>query len=279
MRPLLLVLAALAGAACRPRPGARADAADARPSRPPPAVVQLPPALDQWRAAATYYPGADPDTGVVLVHQLGSDRSEWGPLVAKLQAGRAVSVLAVDLRGHGDSTRGPRDETVTWERFGTDRERWASTAYDVVAAVQYLRTEGARRVVVVGSSLGGSAALLAATGALGEYTAPPRSEIDGVAILSPGLAYRGVDIREPMQRYLQSRRPLLLFAGDQDRPSAEAVPVLVPGNLLGVEAEVFGGAREHGVSLCNAVPSRWDRVDAWVRRTLGLLPDPSVRDS
>ena len=32
--------------------------------------------------------------------------------------------------------------------------------------------------------------------------------------------------------------------------------------------EVFGASREHGVSLCNAAPARWDRIEAWVRGVL-----------
>ncbi len=267
-------LAILLLASCRPKTPARPDAAaDAHaPSRPAPVTVQLAPTLDGWRPTATLVTGADPSTAVVLVHQLGSNRHEWSGLMAKLQSGRAVTTLAIDLRGHGDSTTGPRDERVTWESFGTDRERWAGAALDVVAAVQYLRTAGALRVAVVGSSIGGTAAMLAATGSLGPYALPAGAEIDAVALLSPGLAYHGLDLREPMRRYLASRRPLLMFAGAGDPQSADAVPELAPGNLPNVEAEVFAGASAHGVSLCNAAPERWDRLDAWLRRVLNIAP-------
>lgn len=269
-----LALAFTLLASCRPKAGAAADAAtDAQaPARPSAVAVQLAPTLDSWRIAATLYPGSDPGVGVVLVHQLGSNRSEWGGLLARLQAGRAVTALAIDLRGHGDSTTSPRDERVTWESFGTDRERWAGAALDVVAAVQYLRTAGAQRVVVVGSSLGGSAAMLAATGSLGAYTLPAGAEVDAVAIVSPGVSYRGLDLRAPMRMYLATQRPLLLLAGDRDEAAVEAVAQFAPRSTARVEAEVFAASQAHGVALCNAVPARWERVDAWVRRALNLAP-------
>ncbi len=77
----------------------------------------------------------------------------------------------------------------------------------------------------------------------------------GLALVSPGLAYRGVDIREPMDTWLSQRRPLLLFAGERDGPSADAVSVLAPVQGAGLVREVFAGASEHGVALCNAAPS------------------------
>ncbi len=131
-------------------------------------------------------------------------------------------------------------------------------------------------MVVVGSSIGASAALLAATGTL-----PPSAptlldppEVNGLALLSPGLAYRGVDIREPMEVWLSRRRPLLLFAGERDGPSADAVSVLAPVQGQGLDREVFTGASEHGVALCNAAPDRWARLERWIRQTLQPPPPP-----
>jgi len=274
--PPALTAALLLCAACHRRDAGGDAAADApRASRSAPVSIQLPPTVDRWRPWATVVAGARPDLAVVLVHQLGSNRHEWQPLVARLQQRDAITTLAVDLRGHGDSVRGPRDERVSWESFGTDPERWMGAAYDVLAAVTYLRNQGAVRVVVVGSSIGASAALLAATGTL-----PPSAptlldppEVNGLALLSPGLAYRGVDIREPMEVWLSRRRPLLLFAGERDGPSADAVSVLAPVQGQGLDREVFAGASEHGVSLCNAVPDRWARLERWIRQT--LEPPPS----
>ena len=79
-----LALALTLLASCGTRRGAATDAAvDARaPTRPSAVAVQLAPTLDSWRIAATLYPGSDPGVGVVLVHQLGSNRGEWAARTA-----------------------------------------------------------------------------------------------------------------------------------------------------------------------------------------------------
>lgn len=230
-----------------------------------PEAVQFP-SEDGWTLTGTLFSARSVDdvgAAVVLVHQLGSHRGEWSPLIERLQRGRTVTVLAVDLRGHGGSTRGPHGAT-TWESFGTDPLRWAELPRDVLAAVRFLRASGAaRRIALVGSSIGGSAALL---------TAANDPELTALALLSPGLSYHGLDTAGPMQRYVQSHRPALLLAGDQDPQSAEAVPALGRGAGPEVTAEVLGGTPEHGVGMLNRSPDRWDRLDRWLRTALQVPP-------
>ncbi|MGI5221014.1 3-oxoadipate enol-lactonase [Nocardia sp. CA-290969] len=78
---------------------------------------------------------------VVLLGSLGSDRSMWDPQVAAL-AGE-YEVVAVDLRGHGQSPTGTGDPTV------------ADLAADVLALLDRL---GRDAVHLVGLSLGGAVA-------------------------------------------------------------------------------------------------------------------------
>jgi pimeloyl-ACP methyl ester carboxylesterase len=82
--------------------------------------------------------------GVVLAHQYLSDHCEFMSFAHEL-AGRGYRVLAIDLRGYGASRGG-----VWWH---LDR--------DLVAAAARLRADGAKRVVLVGASMGGTAALVA----------------------------------------------------------------------------------------------------------------------
>lgn len=277
---LLAPLAALLLAACH-RPDKTADAAPARPraARAQAVTLRLPPAIDNWQPTVTVVAGARPDLAVVLVHQLGSRRGEWQPLIDRLARGSdAITTLALDLRGHGDSVRGPHEEAVSWESFGTDPARWMGAAYDVLAAVAYLRTQGASRIVLVGSSIGATAVILAATGTVppGDPPLGDPPDVQGLALLSPGLAYRGVDIREPMDRWLSQRRPLLLLAAALDGPSAEAASVLAPARAPHLRREIFAGAAGHGVALCNASPDRWALLETWIRQTLEPLPDAAL---
>jgi len=85
--------------------------------------------------------------GVLLAHMYPADRTSWSEF-AELLAQEGFHVLAMDFRGHGDSG-GTRDTSQTWQ--------------DVLAGVDELRRRGAVRVVVIGASMGGTAALVAAS--------------------------------------------------------------------------------------------------------------------
>jgi pimeloyl-ACP methyl ester carboxylesterase len=112
--------------------------------------------------------GAGP-RAVVLVHGGRFDKASWAEQAyALMKAG--FRVLAIDLRGYGQS-RGPGDDDI----FS------APLHLDVLAAVRYLRNEGARTVSVVGASLGGGAAGDAAVEAV-------PGEIDRVVLLASSIS-------------------------------------------------------------------------------------------
>lgn len=257
---LTLLLLAL-GCSGRRAADAGADAA----ARRGPAAVQLPPTPDRWSLTGTLTLGADNHgAAVLLLHQLGSTRAEWSQLVERLQRPPAVTVLALDLRGHGESVQGPGGSDERWESFGEDPAKWEGLRHDALAGVQFLRMSGgARSVVIVGSSIGSSAALMAAA---------ELDQVAGLVMVSPGAVYHGLDVLPSVAGFLsrsQQRAPVLLLAGDQDTYSVEGVSTL--GDAMGTVAErqVYPG-REHGVSLCNVDPERWNRVETFIRRALGV---------
>jgi pimeloyl-ACP methyl ester carboxylesterase len=83
---------------------------------------------------------------IVLLHGLGGHASEWEETTSALR--RTFRVLAVDLRGHGNSTARPKDVSP------------AALIGDVVAVISSL--VGAVPVTLVGQSLGGHLAMLVA---------------------------------------------------------------------------------------------------------------------
>lgn len=97
---------------------------------------------------------AGPDDGfpVLLLHGGGQTRNSWGRALDALAAHGARAV-AIDMRGHGDSDWSP-DGRYLPEDFGADVEH-------LVRA--YSERSGARRVLLVGASMGGIAALIAAS--------------------------------------------------------------------------------------------------------------------
>ncbi len=109
---------------------------------------------DGLRLAGTYWPGRRPDSpAILLLHGVRSSRASMAPTASWLAA-RGYAALTIDFRGHGESQMAERS-------FGL-RE-----ASDALAAFQWLkqRQKGAP-IAVIGTSLGGAAALLGTSGPL-----------------------------------------------------------------------------------------------------------------
>jgi len=86
------------------------------------------------------------DKAVVLAHGGRFNKESWAPQARALQAA-GYQVLAFDFRGFGKS-HGPGDSD----------SYTAPLHLDVLAAVRYLRQNGAKTVSVIGGSMGGAAA-------------------------------------------------------------------------------------------------------------------------
>lgn len=84
--------------------------------------------------------------GVVLAHGAIFNKESWSKQ-SELFAKKGFRVLAIDFRGYGDS------------RPGTEGN---ALHLDVLAGIEYLKENGAKRVSVVGGSMGGGAAARAA---------------------------------------------------------------------------------------------------------------------
>jgi alpha-beta hydrolase superfamily lysophospholipase len=86
------------------------------------------------------------DKAVVLAHGGSFNKESWSAQ-ARTLASAGFEVLALDFRGYGKS-HGPGDSAPLG----------APLYLDVMAAVRYLRANGAKSVSVIGGSMGGSAA-------------------------------------------------------------------------------------------------------------------------
>ncbi|MCI0487212.1 MAG: alpha/beta fold hydrolase [Blastocatellia bacterium] len=135
------------------------------------------------------------DRGVVLAHGGRFNKESWERQAqALVKAG--FRVLAIDFRGYGRS-RGP----------GQSDPLSAPLHFDVLAAVRYLRQNGAKTISVVGGSLGASAAAQASVEANPD-------EIDRLVLLAGGV------IDKPEQ--MKGRKLFILsrddFSGDDKIP-------------------------------------------------------------
>jgi pimeloyl-ACP methyl ester carboxylesterase len=127
---------------------------------------------------------------VVLAHGAVFNKASWAAQAQALAA-EGHMVLAIDFRGYGESTAGREGKALH---------------HDVLAAVRYARAHGARRVSVVGASMGGGASARAAV------EARP-GEIDRLLLLSPASIASPGDMHAGRILYVASR----------DEPIAQSV--------------------------------------------------------
>ena len=112
------------------------------------------PTSDGVRLSGRLFGPADAVVGVVLAHMLPADQTSWFPEAAHLAAA-GYRVLTFDLRGYCPGGDGGCSE-------GQKDVKAAPT--DLTAALDFLSSDGPTRVALIGASVGGTAALMVASG-------------------------------------------------------------------------------------------------------------------
>lgn len=203
-------------------------------------------AEDGVTLAATWYePAVGPSPAVILVHMLHRSRRDWEPVATRLAA-EGFGVLAIDLRGHGESQGG----------IGTD---FSPMVQDVRAARRFLASRGdviQTRVGVAGASIGANLAALEAADDL---------TVASLALLSPSLDYRGLRIEAAVRKF--GTRPALLVASDDDPYAARSVRDLQKAGAGQRESMLLSHAG-HGTNMFGPAPDLTRSLVDWFRRTL-----------
>lgn len=176
---------------------------------------------------------------VILAHQFHADRAGWAPLADKLLA-RGIGVLALDLRGHGQSTMKDGAEVRVTDDFMASAKAvgFDKIPADLAQAAAWLRKQpgvDGRRIGLAGSSVGAFAVLLAA----------PEVKPLAVLSLSPaGTGAFGDGARDRMKgALLRSRPSVLVLASADDKDAAENAQALK--DLPGVAVDLKDG-KDHG---------------------------------
>jgi len=126
------------------------------------------------------------DHAVVFAHGAVFNKESWDSLARELSA-KGYRVLALDFRGYGKSVAG-RKERALYE--------------DILAAARYLRREEAKKVSVVGGSMGGGAAAQASVEA-------KEGEIDKLILLSP-IPIKNPEMMKASKLFVASKGERLL---------------------------------------------------------------------
>ena len=200
---------------------------------------------DGTSLAGMFYEASDrPAPGAVLVHMLGRSKDEWIPIAERLQA-TGITVLAMDLRGHGSSAG---NGAILSAMVG-----------DVQAALNWLSSRPGIRpgsTALIGASLGANLAAIAAA---------QGGAVRGLALISPSLDYRGVRIDSDVIKKLVNL-PIWLAASSEDAYALRTVKELATGS--GSREQRLSGARAHGTALLSADQDLAGALVDWLRRTL-----------
>ncbi len=221
------------------------------PSAPQEITVQTP---DGWLLRGTYYQGQAGSPVILLMHKLGSDRSELNGL-AKVLNERGCNVVAYDARGHGESTQ-LNGRKVTYESF-SDKD-FENMTMDIDAVLKYLHQKGAGSgpIGLVGASIQSSTGLLYAS---------KHPEVKALVLLSPGLSYHNIDTTRPMKEY--GARPVFMAASTEDEASYETVKRLEK-IAAGPKKTVILTDAGHGAQMFQKDPKLPGQVADWLTANL-----------
>ena len=186
---------------------------------------------------AYYEPSRRPAPGIVLLHMLRRTHADWDPAASQLSDAGICSGCA---------------------RFPEAATR-SGVALDVRAAKAFLR----ERPEVIGSSLGIAGASIGANLAVLDAADDPG--VLSIALLSPGIDYKGLRTEAAMKRF--GARPALLAGSTKDPYAARSIRQL---------ATIGPGLREvrltdsvaHGTVLLARDPELIGALVDWFKRTL-----------
>jgi pimeloyl-ACP methyl ester carboxylesterase len=153
----------------------------------------------------------DGSTAVVLSHMRPADQRSWFGFADRL-ADQGYLVLTYDFRGtcpggEGGCSRGDRDIAAIWQ--------------DVLGAEDFVRSQGATKVALVGASMGGTASLVAA-GQEGE-------DLEAVVTLSAPESIEGLVADASLLQRVPANKLFIAGLGDAEAAaSAEHLEAIAP---------------------------------------------------
>ncbi|MCK5773429.1 MAG: alpha/beta hydrolase [Thermoplasmata archaeon] len=207
---------------------------------------------------ATWYDtGEEGSPTVYLVHEIGQTREVWEEFAGNLR-NKGYNVMAMDLRGHGESHLNVKDPDIYYDFETMEDQDFLDIFYDLIGAYNWVHkddldgepnTQAGEDGAMVGIGKGGLLAFRKAT-------RMSRERIVSAVILSPVLVCYGMDVPQAFEEW-GDVRPIMASCGSLDQTS-----------LLAVE-EIERRTPEKGVQV----------VIEGTDRGLDLLEHSDVRES
>ena len=184
-----------------------------------------------------YEPSSRPAPGIVLLHMLRRSHADWDAAASQL-ADAGFAVLAPDFRSGGDL---------------------ASLSTDLKAAKTFLRERpevGAASIGIAGASISANVALL---------DAADDPAVRSIALLSPGLDYKGLRTEVAIKKY--GARPALLLGSTKDPYAWRSIRQLATIGPGIREVRLTDGVA-HGTMLLARDAELIGALVDWFKRTL-----------
>lgn len=158
----------------------------------------------------------EPKGAALLLHMMPADKKSWSELQKALE-NRQIASLAIDMRGHGKSTR-MGTETIDYKEFTNSEHQ--DTSYDIESAMHFLQKKGFTpdKIALVGASIGANLAL---------QTAVSNKSIPAVVLLSPGENYRGIETFSLAKSLGEKQAILTSGSSGDDQDSYDAAEKIV----------------------------------------------------
>ena len=204
---------------------------------------------DGVKIAGNYFkPEKEHPPAFLLLHMMPAAKESWNTFASSLQK-EGFAVLAIDLRGHGESID-MNGKKLDYKMFRDEEHR--ESMKDIAAAKEFLRQKGAdtSRMAIAGASIGANLAL---------WHASIDRDIRLLVLLSAGLDYRGIKAPELASRF---SGPVYILVSEDDSKSIEGsrkIYGIFPGDK---KLNIIRGS-SHGTDMF-AMPGLMDEILDWV---------------
>jgi dienelactone hydrolase len=222
----------------------------------------------------TYYPADQPHApAVLLIHSIFRDHTVWTDFATLLQH-NGIAALAIDLRGHGESTRKLTAEgPVKIDLRNLTSRDFQDMLLDIEAAIDWLQAQPEidnKHIALIGESVGANVAL--------RYAAI-NEDLSAVVLFSPGLNYRSVRTDDVIRQL--GHIPFHIFVSQSDdfafRSSKRLIEIRTELGITDAtnELTVCTGSL-HGSEMLKGVRNLPQIILAWLKAPLLGVTAPTV---
>lgn len=203
---------------------------------------------------------------VILLHGLNLNQSHWQSLPHTLmKAGYAV--FAMDLRGHGQSTRASRGRSLNWRALPD--VQWPALYRDVGQVIDYFgKSEdypevNNSQVALIGEKLGANVAI---------WAAKQDDKVQALVLLTPAMLIKGLDAGKGVMDYPNST---LILVNQDERESYSAARYLYSWLGGPKVLQVYQKAGE-GADMLTAQPAIAYQIRDWLDKALPPVRIPGA---